>query len=36
MRELQLEPSFHLQVTYKAKWHQIGDDAQQFAEAAPS
>jgi hypothetical protein len=36
MRELELEPSFHLQVAYKANWHQIGDEAQQFAEAAPS
>jgi hypothetical protein len=36
MRELDLEPSFHLQVAYKADWHQIGDSAPQFAEAAPS
>ncbi|HXY85032.1 MAG TPA: GFA family protein [Gaiellaceae bacterium] len=34
MRELDLEPSFHLQVAYKAAWDTIGDDAQQFAEGA--
>jgi hypothetical protein len=32
MRELDLEPSFHLQVAYKAAWETIGDDAPQFAE----
>jgi len=32
MRELDLEPSFHLQVAYKADWHSIGDDAKQYAE----
>ena len=32
MRDLQLEPSFHLQVAYKAGWHEIGDDAPQYAE----
>jgi hypothetical protein len=36
MRELDLEPAFHLQVAYKADWEQIGDSAPQFAEAAPS
>ena len=36
MRELALEPSFHLQVAYKANWHEIGDDATQFAENAPA
>ena len=35
MRELDLEPSFHLQVAYKAGWETIGDQAQQFAESAP-
>jgi hypothetical protein len=34
MPELKLEPSFHLQVAYKARWHEIGGDAPQFAEAA--
>ena len=34
MRELDMEPSFHLQVAYKANWHQIGDGATQFAEGA--
>ena len=27
MRDLDLQPSFHLQVAYKAPWHTIGDDA---------
>jgi hypothetical protein len=36
MRELDLEPSFHLQVAYKAPWHQIGDAAPQYAEAPPA
>ena len=36
MRELALEPSFHLQVAYKAPWHEIGDDAPQYAEAPPA
>ena len=36
MRELELKPSFHLQVAYKAKWHEIGDDAPQYAENAPA
>lgn len=36
MRELDLEPSFHLQVAYKAAWEQIGDDAPQFAENPPA
>jgi hypothetical protein len=36
MRELALKPSFHLQVAYKANWHEIGDDAPQFAENPPS
>jgi hypothetical protein len=36
MRELSLEPSFHLQVAYKAPWHQIGDAAPQYAENPPS
>jgi hypothetical protein len=35
MRELDLEPSFHLQVAYKADWHEIGGEAPQFAEAPP-
>jgi hypothetical protein len=36
MRELDMSPAFHLQVAYKAPWHTIGDEAQQFAEAPPS
>lgn len=32
MRELDLKPSFHLQVAFKAPWEEIGDDAPQFAE----
>ena len=36
MRDLDLEPSFHQQVAYKAQWHQIGDDAPQFAEMPPA
>jgi hypothetical protein len=35
MRDLDLDPSFHLQVAYKANWHEIGGDAPQFAEAPP-
>jgi hypothetical protein len=34
MRDLDLTPSFHLQVAYKANWHEIGGDAPQFAESA--
>jgi hypothetical protein len=36
MRELDLEPAFHLQVAYKANWHQIGDSAPQFDENPPA
>ena len=36
MQELDLEPSFHQQVAYKASWHQIGDDAPQHAEMPPA
>jgi hypothetical protein len=32
MPDLDLRPSFHQQVAYKATWHEIGDDAPQFAE----
>jgi hypothetical protein len=28
--------TFHQQVAYKAKWHQIGDDAPQYDEMPPS
>ena len=35
MREL-IEPSFHLQVAYKANWHEIGDDVPQFDQNPPS
>jgi len=34
MRELDLQPSFHLQVAYKASWETIGDEAPQYAENA--
>jgi len=36
MRELELQPSFHLQVAYKAPWETIGDDAPQYAENPPA
>ena len=36
MRELDIDPSFHLQVAYKASWEQIGDDAPQYAENPPA
>ena len=35
MPDLDLRPSFHQQVAYKASWHEIGDDAPQFAEMPP-
>ena len=34
--DLDLTPSFHQQVAYKASWHAIGDDAPQFAEMPPA
>jgi hypothetical protein len=30
-----MRPSFHQQVAYKAAWHEIGDDAPQYAEMPP-
>jgi hypothetical protein len=36
MRDLKLEPSFHMQVAYKADWDQIGGDAPQFPENPPA
>lgn len=36
MPDLELTPSFHLQVAYKAPWHEIGGDAPQFAENPPA
>lgn len=36
MRELDMKPAFHLQVAYKAPWHEIGDDVPQYDEAPPS
>ena len=36
MRELDLEPGFHLQVAFKAPWEAIGDDAPQYAENPPA
>jgi hypothetical protein len=35
MRDLDLTPSFHMQVAYKASWHDIGGDAPQYAEMPP-
>jgi len=35
MRDLDMEPSFHLQVAYKAPWEVIGGDAPQYAENPP-
>jgi hypothetical protein len=35
INDLDMTPSFHQQVAYKASWHEIGDDAQQFAEMPP-
>jgi hypothetical protein len=35
MQDLDLRPSFHQQVAYKASWHEIGDDAPQYAEMPP-
>ena len=34
MRELDMEPAFHLQVAYKADWMEIGGNAPQYAEGA--
>jgi hypothetical protein len=36
MRELDLQPSFHMQVAYKAPWETIGGDAPQYDENPPS
>ncbi len=36
MRELDLQPSFHQQVAYKAAWEAIGDSAPQFDENPPA
>jgi len=36
MSDLDMEPSFHQLVAYKAKWETIGDDAPQFDELPPS
>lgn len=36
MRDLDLKPSFHQQVAYKADWEEIGDDAPQYAETPPA
>ena len=36
MGDLDMEPSFHQLVAYKASWHQIGDDAPQYAELPPA
>ena len=36
MSDLDMEPSFHQLVAYKAPWHHIGDNAPQFDELPPS
>ena len=36
MRDLDLEPAFHLQVAFKAPWEQIGDSAPQYDENPPA
>ena len=36
MSDLDMEPSFHQLVAYKASWETIGDDAPQFDELPPS
>lgn len=36
MRELDLEPAFHMQVAYKASWDQIGGNAPQYPEGPPA
>jgi hypothetical protein len=35
MGDLDMKPIFHQQVAYKASWHEIGDDGQQFDEMPP-
>jgi hypothetical protein len=35
MADLDMEPSFHQLVAYKASWDTIGDDAPQYAELPP-
>src|SRR3954454_14205716 len=35
MRELDLQPSFHMMVANKAHWGASGDEAPQYAEAPP-
>lgn len=32
LEDLELKPAYHVQVAYKAPWHEIGGDAPQFAE----
>jgi len=32
INDLDMKPSFHQQVAYKASWHEIGDDARQLDE----
>jgi hypothetical protein len=32
LRNVTLQPAFHIQVANKAPWHEIGDDAPQFPE----
>jgi hypothetical protein len=36
MRELDMQPGFHLQVAYKAGWETIGDGAPQYDENPPA
>ena len=35
MADLDMEPSFHQLVAYKASWHEIGDNAPQYDELPP-
>lgn len=35
MSDLDMEPSFHQLVAYKASWHTIGDNAPQYEELPP-
>jgi hypothetical protein len=36
MRDLDMQPAFHLQVAFKAPWEEIGDSAPQYAENPPA
>jgi hypothetical protein len=32
LQDLKLKPAYHINVAYKAPWHEIGGDAPQFAD----